>query len=418
MIDKKVATLCRCKMPHCISFSKRGFTLIEILIVLGVFSVLAAIALPLVRNMISEQKGANASRSISSFIDLTRRRAIAESRPMGILIERLDNSSGEFSPRRGAALRIRQMRGVPGYTGEASNAIALLHADTSWPPVGHPARPNENDPDPDPNLIDAAVFDGADNQLLLLSARMNVDDNPPILVGDPIEFPGGRIASITRIEAFVENGVDKVKVNFDLEDNIEYNTSTRRPTQRFPAAARHVNSPFNGTLSPAFSAVKYKIYRSPVLSTSAPFNLPNGLAIDLNYSGVGATGNDFAPREDNQNANIIITFGADGSVVAVRDSSGTVGAPTGLIFLCLGETDGLRPDSLLTREKGAVANLVNQKSIWIVINPSTGRVVSSPFASVDTFPGSAVSNPNNGNLTTQLREAREFAFLADTVDSK
>jgi hypothetical protein len=144
------------------------------------------------------------------------------------------------------------------------------------------------------------------------------------------------------------------------------------------------------------------------------------MAIDLNYSGLGSSGNQFAPNVaslDVPAPNIAIVFGADGTVISTSQTADGIGPPpAGQIFFCIGDTDGVRTDNLFSTENRATANLMNPDSIWLVINPSTGRVVSSPFASVSTIPASIVVNPSDNSLDIALNEARIFALLSDTVD--
>ena len=143
------------------------------------------------------------------------------------------------------------------------------------------------------------------------------------------------------------------------------------------------------------------------------------MVIDLNYSGFGSLGSDFAPIAGSTNASVAIVFGPDGRVISVRDRSGAVVSPTGLIYLCLGTADGVRPDDtvtaaneLLSTETGAVANVLDQQSIWIVINPNTGRVVSAPMASVTD------ATLSSGDLGAVLSASRQLARLGDAVDAK
>jgi ribose 5-phosphate isomerase RpiB len=135
-------------------------------------------------------------------------------------------------------------------------------------------------------------------------------------------------------------------------------------------------------------------------------------------------GNEFAPSplpteiQNGANAKPIdIVFGPDGGVASITSAISDVPSfPQGQIFLCLGDSDGIRPDNLFTSEKKAPANLVNLESKWIVINPGTGRVVSAPFSSVSSIPAAAVINPYDASLDQAITEARLLANFADTVD--
>jgi hypothetical protein len=170
--------------------------------------------------------------------------------------------------------------------------------------------------------------------------------------------------------------------------------------------------------------IKYKIHRRPVVSTAAPYSLPRGVVVDLNYSGTGMEGNEFAPSpltadiQGGFNAKPIdIIFGPDGSVVSITTAFNDVPSfPQGQIFLCLGDSDGVRTDNLVTPEKKAPANLVNLESKWLVITPATGRVVSSPFSSVSVLSSNKVVDPYDASLDPAIAQARLLANFSDTVD--
>ena len=394
--------------------SLRGaFTLVEVLIVLFIFMILAAIALPSVRGLLDDQKITSATRGLAAFIDVTRSRAIAEGRTAGIVIERAGPLADTIGS--AASIRVRQATGVPPYTGEASNSVALIQ------PGGLTAE-----------------FNARDNQLLALSASLvgTADEiHAPIRSGDFIELPGGRIAPFT-IDFRASTAPDTVPVVINLNLPEQFSG-----TRQFPSAA---GAALTGIPSGG-RPVKYKIYRRPTISSSATYSLPRGVAIDLNYSGMGQTGNEFAPdvvaapmpmdppvvanAED-----ISILFGSDGKVALVTDSNGVNLAPTGLIFLCVGRSEGVRPDELFAVEEGATATLMDLDTTWLVINPSTGRVVATPIAAVSMTPSTATrhDDPNPDStlfpmpaartaeqnlIDTLIRESRAFALLSDTLDS-
>lgn len=378
------------------SLPSSAFTLIEILVVLSLLLVLAAIALPNVKELVANQVVARTARNINAYFDVARTRAIAEGRRVGVLIER----TGADERGRATSIRMRQLTSVPPYTGDASNSVAVLQIDGI-----------------------SANFDPANNQLLALSASMvrnpsvvgDVDDpRAPIRNGDYLELPGGRLVPFTITYRDLNQAANvPVVINFNLSE-------PRNGTALFPSANKTITTP---------RAVKFKIHRKPVVSTMAPFNLPRGVVIDLNYSGFGDSGNQFAPAPLQTPPtptpaafDIAIVFGPDGKVVSVTDpGSGALVPPIGQLFFCMGDSDGVRTDNLFAQEQGATANLLSLDSTWIVLNPSTGRVVTSPFAPVSTLPppsppAAPITDPTDPSLGPAIQEARLLANLSDTVE--
>ena len=387
---------------------RHGFTLVEILVVIFIFLILTAVALPNVRNLISDQKNSRGARGLVAYIDVARSRAIAERRQVGIRIERVGTDAFGSS----ASVRIRQLTGVPPYRGDAANAFATLDASGG-------------------TFIDGANFANQDNQLMALTAQMILRDttipNPltirnvsnasvpaslPIRPGDLIELPGQRAVPITLLETIGALPNPELRVGFDLREQTIESGSTTNQTFRFPSGLRAFG---NG------QAVRYQIHRRPVVSSSASFDLPRGLAIDMNFSGYGNEGNQFASIAPLASGPIDIVFGSDGKVAYVVNPSGIYEQPTGQIFLCLGSTDGVRPDSLLAQDKGGVSNLLNLDSSWIVINQSTGRATVSPFSTTSvppptSPPATPVTDPTDSSVTAAIAEARFLATLSDTLD--
>lgn len=372
--------------PRRLITRRRGFTLVELLVVFLVFSILAAIALPTTKRLIADQRSSRTARNISVFIDRIRNRAITEGRPMGLLIERsasLDDAVG-----RAHSTRIRAMDGMPPYSGDSSASVAIIQAGGT-----------------------TAQFVPNDNQLLALSASMIdggvSDPRAPIKNGDLIELPGGRLVPFTM--TFRElSDTNNVEITFDILESI---TVTSGNVQVFPSS-----SPLAVSVA---RAVPYKIHRRPAVSSSKPFDLPRGNAIDLNVSGVGTRGNQFAPDTDTsvQAFNIAIVFGSDGSVASVAQTGNGVGvAPVGVIFLCLGEVDGVTPDDLFSSERGATANILSKEAIWVVIEPRSGRVFSSPSSDVSTIPTSVVTDTSATSVGDALQDSRLLALLSDTED--
>ena len=382
----------------------RGYTLVEILVVLFVLMLLAAIALPTVKDLLSNQKTSRAARNLTAFIDKVRSRAIAEQRPFGILIERGVGSNDPYGLSQ--SIRVRQIAGVPPYSGDASNAFATLFP--------HPSNP----------ALAIAEFTVKDNQLLELSRRIYSEGSDvyqvPIRNGDYIELPGGRMVPVTIYPEppqpyLTPPAEPMVRVAFSL-------------TNLYPDGARDLTS------NPR---VKYRIHRHPVVSASTPFSMPRGGVIDMKFSGVGVAGNQFSSlvSDVNPSGGSEIIFGPDGSVQRVtKAASWETGslewipaqeAALGSIFLCVGDSDGLwsEEDGLFSQDKKSLSNLLNLESIWVTVNPYTGRCNASEMAPVDPIPAVPVMDPNpdptSSNsvvLRNALSQARLFATLSDSVD--
>lgn len=397
----------------------RAYTLVEILVVLFVLMLLAAIALPTVKNLLVNQKLNRAARNLAAYIDKTRSRAIAEQRIYGLLIERGTGGRDGYSSSQ--SIRVRQIAGVPPYSGDASDSFAIL----SNPTLGIP---------PEPDLRFAfADFNTRDNQLLDLSRRLYQENKPagqiPIRNGDYLELPGGRYVPITIFPDRITypSGEEYVRVRFPLTDS-------------YPDGERNLQHR---------PRVKYRVHRHPVVSAVTPFAMPRGVVIDLNFSGVGLEGNQFssilppgyAPYGDPPvpaiGGDVEIIFGPDGSVQTVSrgaiwnadprlSSWASMQVPAeGTIFLCVGDSDGLWTESegLFSTEKAAKSNLLNLESIWVTVNPYTGRCNAAPMApiagvlpSIPPFPSPALGSEGRVGLQRTLKESRLFATLSDSVD--
>ncbi len=375
-----------------------GFTLVEMLVVLVIFMILVAIALPIVKGLISDQKGIRTAQNVEAFLSAARSRAVAEGRTVGVRFERL----GANDYARSTSLRLRQLVGVPAYTGDASDAVAMLS--------GSP--------------VNTAEFDTADSPLLYLSSQILNDSAgsggandltddylAPIQVGDLLELPGGRSVPITGVGAVVGT---TVPISFNLAEVINVGTDGLT-VNKFPLSAKS---------SAPGGNVKYRIHRSPTSSTSNVMSLPQGMAIDLNYSGIGITGSDFAPDIDAlvTPRSVDILFNASGAVSQVIYAPDNQRVyPTGLIYFCIGEIDGVAslagatPENPFSQDKALTTNIMSPESLWVVINPASGRVTTVPMATMNTIPPPGTISPTNAAYQTAVAESRIFATYSDTV---
>ncbi len=411
-----------------LSRARGAFTLVEILIVAFIMMLLAGIALPAVRNTLKDSKKSKNAREVVAFLNEARSRAIATGNEVGVVIPRFGTANDYV---RSVSSRMLLSNAVPPYSGETAGARAILfHED--WNDLGDEAVPMSPLPT---GATNAAFFNADDCPLLFLSAGLiasGEEDRAPIRRFDRLELQGGRTVVIRRMMQVPAGdnpwGVAGTKVVFDPRERLydgrsrnaePNNPQTYNATVLFPTSAKPTNQ---------FKSVRFRIHREPVISSTGSLSMTRGMAIDLNYSGVGENGIQFSQRviapstATNPDTavdcrEVMIVFAPDGSVSYLKYGINVGGAtrvlsresPGGNVYLCLGKVDGVRPDDLLSTEDRATANVMDPETVWVTINASTGYVTASPAASVDLDRVSSVRDA--------VRQSRTFAVRADSLSS-
>lgn len=106
------------------SSSRIGLTLVELLVVVGVVSVLAAVVLPSVKTVLTDRKSSQAAIVVRNFIDAARARAIGKNRSVAVVLERL-SSRAQWDPTANG--------GSGGYVSETASG-SVIAPDTNWVP--------------------------------------------------------------------------------------------------------------------------------------------------------------------------------------------------------------------------------------------------------------------------------------------
>ncbi len=360
---------------------RRGFTLIELLVVIGVLSLLAAVTLPNLRDIIREQKTSRTASLIQSYINGARAKAIGTGGYYGIVIER---SSAESPIGRAHSTRLSQAYIPPPYSGDLPGARAVIQA-------GGIVRIERNK---------AAIA--------VAAAEQNVEN-----MADPIFGPGDFIGIGVQTKYFA---INTMGLNGSGDPLIALQgTGPAEVMSQYPVGTR----------------VPFRIVRKPSSSLTAPLELPEGTAIDLVFSGIGLTGDHFSPLAIEQErapatgyanapgsynpaatlpfangtadfGSITIMFNPSGDVTQVYwarpDGSGGLlvqSAPANSnIYFLLGKAGGVFPDAPFFDQQGDKSNIVDFESAWIVINRQSGEVAVtaiSPFA-IDTSTGTLQAN--------------------------
>ncbi|GAA4438739.1 type II secretion system protein [Bremerella cremea] len=380
---------------------RHGMTIIELLVVLGIFAILLGIAATAVKNGTKGKKQREAARQVNSFIAAAQARAVQLNRPVGIEIRRNANDTNDD--------------GVitPGTDSGVSNAGLIMYQIETPPPYA------------------------GDN----LDSTVNVS----VAAG-----------TVTLTDTALNFGAASVLM--DVGDSVEVRLNYRGP--RYNATVTSL-SPLTLTFGvPAYDntvfagAVPIQIYFRPVRSSVTPLQLPTDMCIDFSCSGMGSTGNEFANwsvyNALNSAANPIdgdeavkFTFSPRGTIHRVYPDGDTEMYPNGNIHLLVGKyeyavnatevmgTNGLNDvtsfptgtpvsyDAYLT-STDTPTNLADGTAMWVSINYRTGQVTTTRNKYITDpssygFTTSAGSAARNAEI---LSITREFASSVLTIQGE
>jgi Tfp pilus assembly protein PilE len=287
-----------------------GLTLVELLVVVGVVSVVAAIVLPSVKTLLTDRKSSQTAIMVKNFIEAARARAIGKNRTVAVVLERVSSrAQWDSSANNGAGAYVSQT---------ASGVIAT--PDSNFVPYNACIRLS---------LAEEAipVTDAVMPVQIFFKARRPGDSispgipNPGLYSGKDQLIDADQIAGVDEVRIFE---VSTISNNIDLSamlgeylvngSQISFGNSKRRFTivsPRSPSIHRaHVNSQnydgriwfsimneegFEGlgerslepveSLSVGTLESRFKIYSRPKPIYSEMIQLPRGMCIDLSLSG-------------------------------------------------------------------------------------------------------------------------------------
>ncbi len=367
-----------------------GVTLIELLIVMGILTILATISLGTVKGLLKDQKISQAARLVEQYMESARVRALVSGRPVAVFIDRVgltgDLSTGAAVSANFTATRLSIGEVFPAYAGDTIGTRGRLE---DFNGDGH---------------ADRIVFNSID----VISGFGTSGTNGFIQPNDTIEFEGydGRFA----IQTPSISGVQMV-VPF-----------ANPPLNRWTPDSLPVNTNH-------LPQVGFRVFRRPTKSLVGAITLPRGTCIDLSASGLGprsAGGGELTavspfsltpnaaastapggigPQSPASYSRIAIMFSGEGRLASVLTETRlaplpatvTVSPASQILYLMVGRTDQVVPgntanlaqltQSLLTRSPEGDAdpvrsNLLDSANIWITCNPFTGELKSAPVAEV------------------------------------
>lgn len=395
---------------------RRGLTLVELMVALAVISVLAGIALPAVKNALREQRVSRAASLVKAAIDEARARSIADGGGGGLIIDRV-GSANLFQ--RCSAVRLRFASGQPEYRGQPGAERCVIGVQEGA------------------NLTDDLIFVWLDPDASYV-VRSFLDiaaGNVPTLINLGDQLALGDAALPTVIRTMEEGTVamrnsDRINAitipDAELLPNVTGAAAGAASWIRIGVQRLEPNSELRRFVG---REVSFAIRRSPRPAVAFPIEMPEGTAIDLTASGIGAFGNQFSPMwagDGSADGNylettlppfaimpppvaqppiagqldyreIYILFGARGEVTKVLSARGNQNDPTltelpvtGDIHLLVGRAGEVKTDPeeqledqdsnwVIDESDDGTTPLLNPESIWVTIKSRTGEVIASPW---------------------------------------
>lgn len=377
----------------------RGFTVVELLIVMAILILLAAVTLPSVKGLLKDQKISQGARVVQGFLESCKSRAIATGRPVACILDRnfLDGSGPGVSAN-DTVTRMSVGEVFPPYQGDWADAVVSITA--------HPTIPGRQVASL-PLAQAASLWDSANS---ITSGLVSIDDF--IQLGDSRRLY--RIAE----DIGVTTGTPPVL-------NIVFENPPIDPVNSLP-----LNNPafLVPTVEPTIfppTPMKFRIYRKPSKSMAGSITLPRGICVDLSVSGYGQSGRQFgaeaisgaAPAPAGYYGPVYIVFNASGKLQDLYYHTTVNGAHTsalrfpasGVVHLMVGKTEQVFsnpegtatlpgylsqtpiPSPAATVRDETTYNILDASNYWVSVNPYSGAIYSAQVQELANAPPGAAT---------------------------
>ena len=361
--------------------SRRGLTLVELLVVITISTMLLAASVQLLRLPLQSRKTREAARQISAIVAQVKARSVEIGRPAGLLFRRGGNDiegGAYLSTEISIVEAPPYYAGDLEYTGNAAGSAAWISAaatHASGVVVG--TAP----------IVNAAM----------LSANWQA--------GDQIRFgnknPWYEIINVG--PAATPAGAIEVTFQHPL------NPYSNPPVSGSAATPNWV------AFQVAFQPGRTRVF--PALTS--PLELPRGIAIDLTVSGMGLDGQEFSPITANDDSDVVVMFNPQGQIDRVYYSQFGGGVtpvlPSETLFFLIGKAEQVSPTDwfAFSSTDRYRANLMDAESIWVALGHKTGKItVAENISLVERVPAAA-SEP-----LSALAESRMFARSAQDMGGR
>ncbi len=366
--------------------SRRGVTLVELIVVVTIMTLLLAITVPALRPLSQGRRGREAARAVNMYIGSAQVRAVEIQRPCGVALERFDTSAD-------ACVVLRQVEVPPPYAGDFDGSrMVISNVTPGNPGTVRVAFPMGEDP-----------FTSA--------------------VGRPLVGPG-----------------DELQLDYKGHrwEIVSIVPASGNPPPYWTLGLRSQTTiALPGPFPPP--GVPFQFFRQPVSTSAAPLRLPRDTVIDLNDSGYTPDDPSAYPFQsfaaldlDRSNSvpepdmrPVMILFAPNGSIQRVYHSFYPLPASTvpsygffriaAPIYLMIGKWERTGD---IPAEDG-LANWEDAANLWLAINPQSGLVTVAEMYAPYQDPTTGISLPGDpGSLTPPERMVISRSYARQAQISK
>ena len=324
--------------------TRRGFTLVELLVVMIILSMVTVATIPLMQPPSGERKIREAARNVATTFELARARATETGRPAGVWIEPQAKANGVVE-----AYKLFLCDVPPSYAGDTTTSSASVTNNGSTVTLNN---------------------SGSATSLVKYGDRIRLNYRGPWY-----RIDGG------------QDGTNITGGNLTLVIN---------------------QAPDFAPAPPEGNNIPFEILRQPVKSSINPTILPTNApasVVDLTQSGIGNSGHGADAFGHGANGRpVIITFTPTGRVHQVQhydDDDLEIDQPTSMIYLLvrLRKEEGLMENGVAYSAATAYKDF---SAYWVGINPTTGLVSVASVYSDSATPHGTLTESRKAATTGRI----------------
>lgn len=263
--------------------TRRGLTLTELLVVVSIVVLLAAVLLPMIQPIMRGRKVREASRQVNVMLAAAQARAVESGKPAGIWLERFAHEPGQPVAGWYTAFKIFEAEQPEPYTGDVFDARVIVRPNPTVPGL-YGAFFQDPGPDPDPSPL------GDPNRIYQPSPHCCGSVYPMLQANDPLIEPGDTIRFEGLDRDFVIHAIDNQKISFfapyiNPPMGNPSNAADDIPDPMVTKLIRFLPSPTPPMLVSYQPGLRFEVRRRPIKTAKAPLELPRNSGIDLSVSG-------------------------------------------------------------------------------------------------------------------------------------